>query len=74
MLLRGIFRTADDHGEKRISNVGHNHANRLGFLLDQTAGDEVGTVVQFTNCFIHALSAGFAHMSFVVDDGGNGKN
>ncbi len=72
--LRGVFRAANDHREKWIRNVGHDHADGLRFLFDEAARDQIRAVVQFANRSFDALAQNFADVGFVVDDGGYGKN
>ena len=46
VFLRGIFRAANDHGEKRVGDIRHDHADRVGAPLRETAGDEIRPVVE----------------------------
>src|SRR3984957_16504124 len=73
-LLRSVFGAANDHREKWIRDIGHDHADRLRFLLNEAASDQIRAVVQLAYRGLDALAQNLADVSLVVDDGGDGEN
>ena len=74
MFLRGILGPANNHGEKWVSDVWHDHSNRVRALLGQAPGNQVRTVVQFADSRFNAFSKLLPHVSLAVDYGGNSKD
>ncbi len=74
MFLRGIFRSANDHREKRICDVRHDHADGVCFLFGEAARNQVRTIIQFANGDFHAIAKLFAYVAFLVDHLGYGKD
>ena len=74
VFLRGIFGAADHHWEKRIGDVGHDHADGVSALLGQAARDQIGAIFELADRFLNSLTQFLADMTFVVNDGRDGKD
>ena len=72
-LLGGILGTTHNGREEGIGDVGHDHAQRVGLLFGQTAGQQVGTVIQLANSSFDTASQGRAHPAGVVDHRRHGE-
>ena len=67
MFLRGVFRSANDHGEKRICDIRHDHADGVGFLFGQAARDQVWTIIQFPDGFFDSIAKFLADVALLID-------
>src|SRR5207245_11447316 len=71
--LGSVFGSSHNCGEKRIGDVGNDHAQGMGFLLCQTARQQIWTVVELANCSFNSSSESCTYSPGIVDDRRHGE-